>query len=335
MIPKVQAVRRDPSSLTVQVIYSDQTIETYMDGFNRLFEIKIGLTKSQVHQIVNLSKTTIKTGTASGIDDDDLNAKYRRAYLGDWETEIAGNSSSKTSGGSVFVGAPFDPQTFDPLRARVGAGAYMNSPWATVTVPDFSANASQQISGVKSFNSTLGSAQAHTSAPWDDPLAAQTNDNIVACMDIPEWKPECKPNNYILPNQIYYHDRYPTINLHSIIYGAIEVLNKHKNLHVTKIDLHTNSVDGEVSLAFSADDRKPGFRKTLEVTFPHKAFERFTHDLDRYAGLKAKWDTNTYIKMRIAYLLLHAVKLNKADAEKINLDIIRIFASNTRPTFTI
>jgi hypothetical protein len=233
------------------------------------------------------------------------------------------------------VGAHLDPQTFDPLRARVGAaGAYMNSPWATVTVPDFSANASQQISGVKSFNSNLGSAQAHTSAPWDDPLSAQTNDNIVACMDIPEWRPDVNPN-YILPNQIYYHDRYPTINLHSIISGAIEVLNKHKNLHVTKIDLHTNSVDGEVSLAFSADDRKPGFRKTLEVTFPQKAFERFTHDLDRYAGLKAKWDTNTYIKMRIAYLLLHALRLKKEDAEKINLDIIRIFASNTRPTFTI
>jgi hypothetical protein len=319
MIPKVQAVRRDPSSLTVQVIYSDQTIETYMDGFSRLFEIKIGLTKSQVHQIVNLSKTTIKTGAASNSANN----------------SNANNLSSKTSGGSVFVGAHLDPQTFDPLRARVGAGAYMNSPWATVTVPDLSANASQQISGVKSFNSNLGSAQAHTSAPWDDPLAAQTNDNIVACMDIPEWKPECKPNNYILPNQIYYHDRYPTINLHSIIYGAIEVLNKHKNLHVTKIDLHTNSVDGEVSLAFSADDRKPGFRKTLEVTFPHKAFERFTHDLDRYAGLKAKWDTNTYIKMRIAYLLLHALRLKKEDAEKINLDVIRIFASNTRPTFTI
>jgi hypothetical protein len=94
-------------------------------------------------------------------------------------------------------------------------------------------------------------------------------------------------------------------------------------------------VDGEVSLAFSADDRKPGFRKTLEVTFPHKAFERFTHDLDRYAGLKAKWDTNTYIKMRIAYLLLQAIKLRQEEAETLKLDIIKIFTSSARPTFTI
>lgn len=366
MIPKVQAVKRDLRDLTITVIYSDNTTETYMDGYSQLDEIKNGLTKGQVHQIVNLSKTTIKAAPKSMIhyngDDDDL---YRQIYLGNWmdkasgtatATDIAaqtaaatkaaaqaraqtarqmagaggkaGGKAGKTSGGNVFVGAAFDPGAFDPLRARVGAaGAYMNSPWATVTMPDFS-------DGTIDVN--LGSAQAHTSAPWDDPLAAQTNDNIVACIDVPEWKPDSKSNNYILPNQIYYHDRFPSISVRALVEDAINILKKEKKLNISIHSLSREGTDWRLVYKTISNNIAPDLKqgKLIECILTSKTFERFSHDLDRYAKLKAKWNTNTYIKMRIAYLLFRALRLNKHDAEAVNLDIFRILGISSHPIFT-
>jgi hypothetical protein len=116
------------------------------------------------------------------------------------------------------------------------------------------------------------------------------------------------------------------------------MLNKNKNLHISKITFHTEKFgDQEISLAFAADHpADPGLRKILEVVFTHKAFDRaYSTDLDKYAGLKARLDTNTFIKLRIAYLLYQALKLNDSDAKKISLDIFRIFSSNTRPNFHI
>lgn len=363
MIPKVQAVKRDLRDLTITVIYSDNTTETYMDGYSQLDEIKNGLTKGQVHQIVNLSKTTIKAAPKSIIhyngDDDDL---YRQIDLGDWMDkasgtatatdiaaqtaaatkaaaqaraqtagQMAGGRAGKTSGGNVFVGAPFDPGAFDPLRARVGAaGAYMNSPWATVTMPDFSATtnsqAAQQVSGVKSFSNNLGSAQAHTSAPCDDPLAADltTAQNMVACCDIPDFNGNAN---------IYFQDRYPSIPVRSIIDDAIEILNKHKGLHISKISFCQSHLEFQLVIKGRSPHDK-NFTKTLEVMINHRAFERFSHEVDRAAKLKAKWDTNTYIKMRIAYLLFRALRLNKHDAEAVNLDIFRILGISSHPIFT-
>ena len=356
MIPKVQAVRRDLRDLTITVIYSDNTTETYMDGYSQLDEIKNGLTKSQVHQIVNLSKTTIKAAPKSIIhyngDDDDL---YRQIYLGDWMDKAsgtatataqataqatqaavtkAGGGAGKTSGGSVFVGAHLDPQTFDPLRARVGAaGAYTNSPWATVTMPDLNAQAKSKATSRSLVSDTLGTA-SHTSAPWDDPLSAQTNDNIVACMDV-EWRPDCKPN-YILPNQIYYHDRFPSISVRALVEDAVNILKKEKKLNISIHSLSRDGTDWRLVYKTISNNIAPDLKqgKLIECILTSKTFERFSHDLDRYAKLKAKWDTNTYIKMRIAYLLFRALRLNKQDAEAVNLDIFRILGISSHPIFT-
>lgn len=157
-------------------------------------------------------------------------------------------------------------------------------------------------------------------------------DGKVACMDTPEARPDRNPKEQA---KVYYHDRYPSMPIRSIVGDAIDMLNRNKKLRISEFDLRVDGIDGgEVSLVLAANRvTEPWLRKVLEVTFPQKAFERFGHDVDRCAGLKAKLDTNAYIKLRIAFLLYQAIKLNDRDAERINLDIFRVFASDTGPDF--
>lgn len=294
--------------------------------------------------------------------DDDLDTKYRRTYLGDWGERAgkADNLSSKTSGSAGAAGAPFDSQSFDPLRARVEAagteaGAWrMNGLGASVRPVDtgdwsvrISDKATQKITGAKTYgdaarkltaNSVYGVGTAsHTSAPWDDPLKGQIDkaNNTVACMDKPEMRPDYNPNAEV---KVYYHDRFPSIPIRSIIDDAIELLNNKKKLHISKISFHNEKFsDQDYRLAISSlFPTNVVLRKTLEVVINHRAFDRaYKTELDEYAGLKARLDTNTYIKLRIAFLLYEAIKLRDEDARKISLDIFRIMGSDTRPDFTI
>jgi len=178
----------------------------------------------------------------------------------------------------------------------------------------------------------LGSAQARASAPWGDPLEGPRGraDDTVACADMPEPRPGCYP---AARPEVYYRDRYPSIPVSSIIDGALELLNEKKNLHITEISFCQSHPD--FRLAISSDDPdRPGFRKTLEVSINHAAFDRaHKTGLDRYARLKAKLDTNTYIKLRIAYFLYQALKLSDGDARKVSLDIFKIIGSDTRPAY--
>lgn len=307
--------------------------------------------------------------------DDDLDAKYRKIYLGDWgpsvsgeaktALEIAAETEAKArarAGKTSAAGASFDSQAFDPLRVRVEAGGYSldgrcSAPSAARTaVYDASGyaaqdialtEAAQKVTGDKTYGdaarklransvygSSLGSAQAHTSAPWDDPLTTVlANDkNTVACMDMPEYSPDYNPS---AQTKVYYHDRYPSIPIRSIIDDAIELLNKNKNLHISKISFSQSHPRFYLTIS-SLFPTNVVLRKTLEMVINHEAFDRaYKTELDEYAGLKARLDTNTYIKLRIAFLLYEAIKLRDEDARKISLDIFRIIGSNTRPDFTI
>jgi len=266
----------------------------------------------------------------------DTQVPYTAKEITDKLQEAVSNLSSKTSAAGLAAGAPFDSQSQDPLRARVeAAGAYVRPADPGSWSVRFTDKAAEKLRANSVYG--LGSAQAHTSAPWDDPLAADLTkaQNTVACIDMPDYRPDYNPNARV---DIYYHDRFPSIPFKSIIEDAIELLNKNKNLHISKISLHNEKFSNyDISLTFSADHpTSPGLRKVLEVLFTHTAFDRaYKTDLDKNAGLRAKLDTNTYMKLRIAFLLYEALKLNDADAKKIHLDIFRIFASDTRPNFHI
>ena len=152
-------------------------------------------------------------------------------------------------------------------------------------------------------------------------------DTIVACMDIPEPKPYYDPS---AAPTIYHHDRFPSVQAKTIIDEAIKLLNAKKNLHMTKI-----SVD-QIFEGFKIRIRSDmpfiqGLDKTLMVVIKHTAFDRAHRtDIDMYAGLKAKLDTDTYIKLRIAFLLFEALKVDDCNKQSIDSELCEIISSNVR-----
>ena len=152
-------------------------------------------------------------------------------------------------------------------------------------------------------------------------------DTVVACMDIPEPKPYYDPS---AAPTIYYNDRFPSMSARTIIDEAIKLLNTKKNLHMTKISVD-QIFEGFKILIRSDMPISQGADKTLMVLIKHAAFDRAQRtDIDKFAGLKAKLDTDTYIKLRIAFLLYEALKADDDNKQSIDSDIFEIISSNVR-----
>ena len=157
--------------------------------------------------------------------------------------------------------------------------------------------------------------------------ALDPNDTMVACMDLP------KPTPYYDPNAtptIYYNDRFPSMPASSIIDEAIKLLNAKKNLYMTKISVN-QIFEGFKILIRSDMPISQGVDKTLMVVIKHAAFDRAQRtDIDKFAGLKAKLDTDTYIKLRIAFLLFEALKVDDCNKQSIDSELCEIISSNVR-----
>ena len=155
--------------------------------------------------------------------------------------------------------------------------------------------------------------------------ALDTNDNVVACMDLPKPTPDYDPS---ATPKVYYNDRFPSKRSGDIIDEAIELLNSKKNVNMTKV-----SVD-QVFEGFKLrlhSDRPAAWRmgKNLAVLIKHSAFDRaHRSDIDMHAGLMAKLDTNTYIKLRIAFLLYEALKTCEYNKQSMDSDIFEIIYSD-------
>ena len=156
--------------------------------------------------------------------------------------------------------------------------------------------------------------------------ALDPNDTMVACMDLP------KPTPYYDPSAaptIYYNDRFPSVPARTIIYEAIKLLSTKKNLHMTKVDVE-RIFEGFKILIRSDIPFVNGSDKTLMVLIKHAAFDRaYRTDIDKFAGLKAKLDTDTYIKLRIAFLLFEALKVDDY-SKSIDSDLCEVISSNVR-----
>ena len=155
--------------------------------------------------------------------------------------------------------------------------------------------------------------------------ALDTNDNVVACMDLPKPTPDYDPN--AMP-KVYYNDRFPSKRSGDIIDEAIELLNAKKDLRMTKVDI--NQVFEGFKLRLHSDRPAAwGMGKNLAVLIKHTAFDRaHKTDLDMHAGLVAKLDTNTYIKLRIAFLLYEALKTCEYNKHQMDSDIFEILYSD-------
>ena len=72
-----------------------------------------------------------------------------------------------------------------------------------------------------------------------------------------------------------------------------------------------------------------GVSKTLVVLIKRTAFDRaHKTDIDDSARLMAKLDTNTYIKLRIAFLLYEALKTCGYNKHQMDSDIFEILYSD-------
>ena len=148
---------------------------------------------------------------------------------------------------------------------------------------------------------------------------------IVACADMPKPTPDYDPS--AVP-KVYFNDRFSSKRSGDIIDEAIELLNTKKNVNMTKVSV--DQVFEGFKLRLHSD--RPavrGMSKTLVVLIKHAAFDRVHRsDIDAEARLMAKLDTNTYIKLRIAFLLYEALKTCEYNKHQMDSDIFEILHSN-------
>ena len=152
-------------------------------------------------------------------------------------------------------------------------------------------------------------------------------DAVVACMDIPEPKPYYDPS---AAPTIYYNDRFPSVQAKTIIDEAIKLLNTKKNLHMIKISIDQIFEGFKIRIRSNMPFIQ-GSDKTLMVVIKHVAFDRAHRtDIDMQAGLKAKLDTDTYIKLRIAFLLFEALKVNEYNKQSLDSDLYEVICFDAK-----
>ena len=152
-------------------------------------------------------------------------------------------------------------------------------------------------------------------------------DAVVACMDLPEPKPYYDPN---AAPTVYHHNRFPSASASTIISEAIKLLNAKKNLNLTNTVID-QVFDGFRLIIHSDTPVVRGLIEASVVLIKHVAFDRAHRtDIDMQAGLKAKLDTDTYIKLRIAFLLYEALKTSEYGKQQMNSDIFEVICSNVK-----
>ena len=155
--------------------------------------------------------------------------------------------------------------------------------------------------------------------------AIDSRDNMVACMDLPKPTPYYDPS--AMP-KVYYNDRFPSKRSGDIIDEAIELLNAKKDLRMMKTSAEQVFEGFKIRL-HSDMPAVRGMGKNLVVLIKHTVFDRaHKSDIDTYAGLMAKLDTNTYVKLRIAFLLYEALKTCGYNKQSMDSDIFEIFYSD-------
>lgn len=133
--------------------------------------------------------------------------------------------------------------------------------------------------------------------------------------------------------KVYYQPRYPSKPPMVIIEEALELLNSKKHLGIGNIELSKTS-DSTIRLTLSSDATAeiPGFQRILSVHIDYKAFDRtHTMETDEEAGLTGKLDTDTYIRLRIAFLINKALKRVAPLALLMDSGVFKVIGSYDMP----
>ena len=110
--------------------------------------------------------------------------------------------------------------------------------------------------------------------------------------------------------KVYYQPRYPSKPPMIIVEEALELLNSKKHLGIKKIEI-SKEFDSTIRLTISSDTsaERSDYSRVLSVCIDYKAFDRtYKMETDKEAGLMTKLDTDTYIRLRLAFLINKALK---------------------------
>ena len=141
------------------------------------------------------------------------------------------------------------------------------------------------------------------------------------------------PYDYDDKPKVYYQPRYPSKPPMVIIEEALELLNSKKHLGIGNIELSKTS-DSTIRLTLSSDTTAeiPGYKRILSVHIEYKAFDRtYEMETDEEAGLTEKLDTDTYIKLRLAFLINKALKRVPPLALLMDSGVFRVIGSYDTP----
>ena len=118
------------------------------------------------------------------------------------------------------------------------------------------------------------------------------------------------PYDYDDKPKVCYQPRYPSKPPMIIVEEALELLNSKKHLGIKKIEI-SKEFDSTIRLTLSSDTSAEysDYSRVLSVCIDYKAFDRtYEMETDEEAGLMTKLDTDTYIKLRLAFLINKALK---------------------------
>ena len=145
------------------------------------------------------------------------------------------------------------------------------------------------------------------------------------------------PYDYGDEPKVYYQPRYPSKPPMVIIEEALELLNSKKHLGIGNIELSKTS-DSTIRLTLSSDTTAeiPGHQRILSVHIDYKAFDRtYEMETDKDAGLTGKLDTDTYIKLRLAFLINQALKRVPPLALLVDSGVFKVIGSYDTPATLI
>ena len=139
-------------------------------------------------------------------------------------------------------------------------------------------------------------------------------------------------NAYEDKPKVYYQPRYPSKPPMVIIEEALELLNSKKHLGIGNIELSkVGNSTIRLTLSSAAAVKIPGYKRILSVWIKYKAFDRtYNMETDREAGLTARLDTDTYIRLRIAFLINQALKRAETLALCTDLSVFKVIGSFDR-----
>ena len=139
-------------------------------------------------------------------------------------------------------------------------------------------------------------------------------------------------NTYEDKPKVYYQPRYPSKLPMVIIEEALELLNSKKHLGIGNIELSkVGNSTIRLTLSSAAAAKIPGYKRVLSVWIEYKAFDRtYNMETDRDAGLTARLDTDTYIRLRIAFLINQALKRAETLALCTDLSVFKVIGSFDR-----